>query len=157
MCLLNLLSLLGCGNGTGKGGFVADGPGMERELWSAFTLSQSSDVYEQNYSYTVVYDEASGDVQLYTEVPHETMGYPVEVSVRLEADTASKLFNLNLLSFPDAIPYEGGESVLDGTFCRFTVTDRNGHESEKLLSSDAEQTILELLAPYIRQLEGGAV
>ncbi len=148
MCVLSMLSLFGC-----KSHYV-DGPGMERGVWSEFTISQSSDVYEQNFSYTVKFDESLSEAYLYTEVPHEEKGYPVEKSIPLKQDTVSALFQLDIMSFPDAVSSELETEILDGTFLRFSVTDQNGKVSEKIISSEAQEEILVLIAPYANKLKG---
>ena len=148
MCILSLFSMCGC-----RKRRLQDGDGMVRALWSEFTISQSSDVYEQNVSYTVKYDEHSGDGYLYTEVPHETKGYPVEKSIRLKPKTVSALLNLDIMSFPDAASYEGEEEILDGTFLSFSVTDQNGNVLKKSLSEEMGQEILSLITPYANKLK----
>lgn len=144
---LFLASLFGCGKK-----HILDGPGMERQVWREFTISQSSDVYEQNFSYTVKLDENSGEGYLCTEVYDYEKGYPEETSIRLEQKTVNALLNLNMLSFPDEIPYESEESILDGTFLSFSVTDRNGNVFKKILSSEQETEILALIRPYKGEL-----
>ena len=131
-----------------------DGPDMEKGVWREFTISQSSDVYEQNYSYTVKLDGNSGECFLYTEVYNYEKGYPEETSIRLDQKTVSTLMNLDMLSFPDEIPCESEESILDGTFLSFSVTDRNGNVFKKTLSSEQETEILALIMPYEAELKG---
>ena len=142
-------SLFGCGKK-----HVLDGPGMERQVWREFTIAQSSDVYEQNFSYTVKIDENSGEGYLYTEVYNYEEGYPEEKSILLKQKTVNALMNLDILSFPNEIPYESEESILDGTFLSFSVTDQNGTVFKKILSSEQETEILALIMPYKEELEG---
>lgn len=149
LTMLALISLFGCGKK-----HILDGPGMERQVWREFTISQISDVYEQNFSYTVKIDENSGEGYLYTEVYNYEKGYPEEISIRLEQKTVSALMNLDMLSFPNEIPYESEESILDGTFLSFSVTDQNGTVFKKILSSEQETEILALIIPYKEELEG---
>lgn len=149
LTILVLFSLFGCGKK-----HILDGPGMERQVWREFTISQSSDVYEQNFSYTVKLDENSDEGYLYTEVYNYEEGYPEETSIRLEQKTVSALMNLDILSFPNEIPYESEESILDGTFLSFSVTDQNGTVFKKILSSEQETEILALIMPYKEKLEG---
>ena len=145
--MLALFSLFGCGKK-----HILDGPGMERQVWREFTISQISDVYEQNFSYTVKIDENSGEGYLYTEFYNYEEGYPEEISIRLEQKTVSALMNMDMLSFPDEIPYESEESILDGTFLSFSVTDQNGTVLKKILSSEQETEILALIRPYEGEL-----
>ena len=145
--MLALFSLFGCGKK-----HVLDGPGMERQVWREFTISQISDVYEQNFSYTVKLDENSGEGYLYTEVYNYEEGYPEEISIRMEQKTVSALMNMDMLSFPNEIPYESEESILDGTFLSFSVTDQNGTVFKKILSSEQETEILALIRPYEGEL-----
>lgn len=147
LTLLALFSLFGCGKK-----HILDGPGMERQVWREFTISQISDVYEQNFSYTVKIDENSGEGYLYTEVYNYEEGYPEETSIRLKQKTVSALMNMDMLSFPDEIPYESEESILDGTFLSFSVTDQNGTVFKKILSSEQETEILALIRPYEGEL-----
>lgn len=149
MSLLSLFSFLGY-----KKKHIADSPGMERELWSEFTISQSSDEYEQNFSYTVKFDENSCESYLYLEVPHTEKGYPVEKNIRLKRKTTQSLMNLDITSFSDVAPSEMELEILDGTFLRFSVTDRNGNTTKKALSSEKEKEILELITPYAKRLKG---
>lgn len=127
---------------------------MVRPIWSEFTISQSSDIYEQNYSYTVKVDEDSFEGYLYTEVYNYEEGYPEEKSISLKQETVSALFNLNILSFPDEIPYEPEETILDGTFLSFSVTDQSGTVLKKILSDEQEEEILALIMPYAEELQG---
>ena len=126
----------------------------EREMWKEFTISQTSDEYEQNFSYTVKYDETEDKGYLYMEVPHETKGYPVLKSIELDSDTVNELINLNILSFTDE-PKESNEleaEILDGTFLRFSVTDSSGNIFKKVISNEAEQKILTLITPYVQKI-----
>ena len=153
LCLLNLFALFGCGKGKP---FILDGPDMERTLWREFTISQTSDVYEENFSYTVKYDETEDKGYLYMEVPHETKGYPIEKSIQLKSQDVNALINMNILSFTDT-PIESSNieaEILDGTFLEFSVTDINGNQSEKILSKDKEVEILSILKPYADKLSG---
>ena len=150
MCMAFLLSLFRCN----KDKYILDGPGMERELWQEFTISQTSDEYNQNFSYTVKYDETEDKGYLYMEVPHETKGYPVLKSIELDSDTVNELINLNILSFTDE-PKESNEleaEILDGTFLRFSVTDSSGNVFKKVISNEAEQKILTLITPYVQKI-----
>ena len=150
MCMAFLLSLFGCN----KDKYILDGSDMERELWQEFTISQTSDEYNQNFSYTVKYDETEDKGYLYMEVPHETKGYPVLKSIELDSDTVNELINLNILSFTDE-PKESNEleaEILDGTFLRFSVTDSSGNIFKKVISNEAEQKILTLITPYVQKI-----
>lgn len=150
MCMAFLLSLFGCN----KDKYILDGSDMERELWQEFTISQTSDEYNQNFSYTVKYDETEDKGYLYMEVPHETKGYPVLKSIELDSDTVNELINLNILSFTDE-PKESNEleaEILDGTFLRFSVTDSSGNVFKKVISNEAEQKILTLITPYVQKI-----
>ena len=126
----------------------------EREMWQEFTISQTSDEYNQNFSYTVKYDETEDKGYLYMEVPHETKGYPVLKSIELDSDTVNELINLNILSFTDE-PKESNEleaEILDGTFLRFSVTNSSGNVFKKVISNEAEQKILTLITPYVQKI-----
>lgn len=150
MCMAFLLSLFGCN----KDKYILDGSDMERELWQEFTISQTSDEYSKNFSYTVKYDETEDKGYLYMEVPHETKGYPILKSIELDSDTVNELINLNILSFTDE-PKESNEleaEILDGTFLRFSVTDSSGNVFKKVISNEAEQKILTLITPYVQKI-----
>lgn len=138
MCMAWLLSLFGCDKG-----YPVDGPGMEREVWSEFTLSRCSEIFEPIYSYTVNYDETLHEAHLYIKV-YESQ--TIEKSIKLEARTVSELFNLNMMSLPDA-------EALTGTLAGLSVTDQNGQVVSKHLSSEKEKEILSILAPYFEELE----
>jgi hypothetical protein len=140
-----------------KSRFVLDGVGMEREIWRRFTISQSSDVYEQNFAYTVKYDEALDEAHLCVDVYDYRAGYPVEKRARLKRDTLNALFCLNMMSFPDEIPFESKEKILDGTFLTFFVIDQNGNVLKKRLSYENEQKILGLILPYVKKLKGKSI
>ena len=150
MCMAFLLSLFGCN----KDKYILDGSDMERELWQEFTISQTSDEYNQNFSYTVKYDETEDKGYLYMEVPHETKGYPVLKSIELDSDTVNELINLNILSFTDEPKESNGSEaeILDGTFLRFSVTDSSGNVFKKVISNEAEQKILTLITPYVQKI-----
>lgn len=149
VCTLLLIFLFGCGQ-------VVDGPDMERKEWMEFTISQTSDEYEQNFSYTVKYDQDTENWYLCMEVPHETKGYPIEKREVLKSDTIRDLYNLNILSFKDKKKQSSEDDVqiLDGTFLKFSVIDVNGTEYEKELSSEAEQEIITLISPYVNKIKG---
>ena len=132
LCLAWLLSLFGCGT-------MVDGPGMERAIWSEFTLTRCSETYEPVYRYTVHYDEDLNEAELYIEI-HD--GRTVDKCVEVDQETLSELFNLNLLALPEADP-------VDGNFLGLSVTDRNGQTYSKQISSAREEEILALLAPYL--------
>ncbi len=148
MCLLSLFSLFGCGKR-----HVPDGPGMEREVWAEFTISQSSDVYNQNYSYTVKLDEESNEYYLSTELYDYELGYPDEKSIKLKNKTVNELFSLNLLSLPDKEESTLEAEILDGTFLHFSVTDQNGKVYKKSISDEKAGKILALLKSYINKID----
>lgn len=145
-----LLSMLGCGH---KRAHLQDGPGMERSLWQDFSIWQNSDVYEQNFSYTVKYDEASNVGILYVEKPDEQYGYPVEKSIELGEETVSALYNLDLMSLPNDESKQE-ENMLDGTVLYFSVTDQQGKVQRKVITEEKGEEILELITPYANKLNG---
>ena len=132
MCIAWLRSLF-------RKSFMLDGPGMERRIWSAFTISRCSIRYEPVYIYTVKYDEDVDEAYLCITVSE---GQAADKSIRLEGETVSALLNLDLMSLPDA-------EILDGTFVGLSVTDPNGQVCSKSLSNAMEQEILALITPYI--------
>lgn len=134
MCIAWLLSLLGCGKG-----HLVDGPGMERGVWSEFTLSRCSETFETVYRYTVHYDEDLNEAELYIEVYE---GRTVDKRAKVDKETISKLYNLDLLFLPEAEP-------VDGNFLGLSVTDRNGQTYSKQISKAKEEAVLAILAPYL--------
>lgn len=132
MCIAFLLSLFGCGKGQ-----TLDGPGMERGVWSEFTLMRYSEHFGTVYSYTVKYDSALDEAQLSTADGN---------SVPLEKSTINALFALNLLELP-------ASEVQVGTFLDLSVTDQNGQLYNKQIGSAREAEILALLTPYLSQLQ----
>ena len=151
VCISMLLSLFGCGK---LKPFILDGPDMERTLWSEFTISQTSDVYEENFSYTVKYDKISGEAYFYTEVPHETKGYPIEKSIQLKSKDLQALININIMSFANVQAVESDdELILDGTFLKFWVTDSNGEKFNKSVPYEDEKEILKIIKPYADKLK----
>ena len=150
MCLSMLLSLFGCGS---KDRFLVDGPDMARKLWKEFTISQQSDEYEGNFSYTVKIDDETGDFYLWTEAFDYEAGYPIDKSIRISKKCANELINIDIMSFPDYVPDELEEMILDGTHQSLTVIDENGVLVKKSITSDKADAILELLAPYAKKLE----
>ena len=146
MCLEALLSLFGCH----KDNYILDGPGMERALWQEFTISQSSDVYEGNFAYTVTneYDE----YYLVYEYFDYKNNIPDERKIKLKDATVNELLSMDLLSLPDEQPSESlqdEEMVLDGTFAKLTVTDTSGNTYKKRVSNEMVQNIRSLLSPYV--------
>ncbi len=137
MCIAWVLSLFGCGRGV-----LVDGPGVERKIWSEFTLSRVSESFEPLYSYTVSYDESSDKAYLHVSV-HE--GRTLAQSIPLGSETLSALFNLDLFSLPEA------EAVV-GNFLGLGITDLMGQSCLKVISSTKEQELLALLAPYTEGL-----
>ena len=134
MCLASLLSLFGCGER-----FKTDGPGMERELWSAFTISRYTVMYEPVYSYRIIYDEIADEAWFSAEFSE---GKAVQIDRILTQETLSALFNLNLMALPEAEP-------LEGTVLGLSVTDAKGNVSSKKISVALEEEILALLTPYL--------
>ncbi len=137
MCMAWVLSLFGCGRG-----MLVDGPGMERKIWSEFTLSRVSESFEPLYTYTVNYDESSDKAYLHVSV-HE--GRSFAQSIPLGSETLSALLNLDLFSLPEA-------ESLEGSFLSLGITDQMGQSFFKEISSSMEQEILILLAPYTEDL-----
>lgn len=138
MCIAWLLSLLGCGMGQ-----PVDGPGMERGVWSEFTLSRCSELFEPIYSYTVNYDDILDEAYLHIKIYE---GQTVDKSIGLKTKTLTELFNLEIMSLPDTEP-------LCRTFLGLSVTDLNGQVSSKNISSQKENEILTLLTPYVDALK----
>ena len=136
MCITWLFSLLGCSKG---GPFVVDGPGMERKVWSAFTIARCDERFEPIYSYTVTYDMDRDEAYL-----HE--GQDEENCVLLRQDTVTELMNLNLLSLPD-------EGPVTGNFLVLTVFDTKDQAYPKRISKPLEEEILALLESYLVQLK----
>ena len=134
MCIAALLSLFGCGKR-----FMVDGPGMERELWSEFTISRSSVTYEPVYSYKVIYDDVADEAWIFAKFSDSKA---VDINKILTKETVSELFNLNLMALPEAEP-------LEGTVLGLSVTDSKGNISSKKISAALEEEILALLTPYL--------
>ena len=141
MCIAWLASLFGCGK---EKPHMLDGPGMERVLWSAFTISRCTVQFETVYNYTVKYDDSSDKAELYVKACE---GETLEKSIQLDGQTVSALFNLDLMSLPNAEP-------LDGTVFGLSVTDFDGRVHSKDLSNAMEQEILVLIMPYVNELMG---
>lgn len=139
MCMAWLLSLFGCGK---KKPHMLDGPGMERELWIAFTISRCNERFEIIYSYTVKYDDVSSKAHLYE-------GQDEENSIQLRNETIESLISLNLLSLPD-------EEPVTGNFLGLTVTDSNGQVYPKQISKATEEEILSLIDVYVSALHVGS-
>lgn len=116
---------------------------MERGVWSEFTLSRCSELFELIDSYTVNYDEILDEAYLHIKIYE---GQTVEKSIRLETKTVTELFNLDVMSLPDA-------EALCGTFLGLSVTDLNGQVYRKHLSSQKEKEIRSLLTPYFDALK----
>ena len=136
VCIAWLMTLLGCR------AFMVDGPGMERQVWQEFTMVRYTYTYEPIYRYTVKCDDTTSDAYLYTNVDNE------EKSIQLSSETVAALFNLDILSFPDM-------KAEDGSFLGFSVTDTKGSVFSKALSGQMETEILELLNPYLDELNAG--
>lgn len=134
---LFLSSLFGCGEK-----HILDGPGMERRLWSAFTISRCNEKFEPFYSYTVKYDQVADEAYLYE-------GQDEENSIQLRRETVSALHNLNLMMLPD-------EGAVTGNFLGLTLTDSQGEKYPKSISGAMENEILQLLSPYLDELEKGS-
>ncbi len=135
--VLCLLSLFGCKNKK-KNPLIVDGPDMEREVWSSFTLSACTPMYERKYSYTVSYDNTTGKAQLRVDYTDSGAGTG---TVELKSKTLEVLLGLNLLSLPEA-------EALEGSFVGLTVIDRNGQKFQKSISSAMKKEILALIKPY---------
>ncbi len=120
---------------------MLDGPGMEKVVLREFTISQCTVRFEPIYTYTVMYDDIVDEAHLYIKV-HE--GQTVDKSVRLESQTVSELFNLSLMSLPDA-------QILCGTVLGLSITDSNGQVFSKSLSNAMEKEILALITPYVNK------
>ena len=136
MCIAWMRSFFGRGK---QKPFMLDGPGMERVLWSEFTISRCAVNYEPIYTYTVKHDDIVDETHLYIKV-HK--GQTADNSIRLESQTVSELFNLNLMSLPDA-------QILCGTVLGLSITDSNGQVFSKSLSNAMEKEILALITPYV--------
>ena len=142
LCMAWLLALLGCGK---EKPHMLDGPGMEREVWSEFTISRCSAMYEPIYSYTVKYDEVSDGARLYMEVADDQNGQMIQKSIQLEAEAVWSLINMNLWYFPD-------EEAVTGNFKSLSVTNSAGQRLYKCLSAADEKEILAIIAPYVDAL-----
>ena len=114
-------------------------------------------IFTQRKDKTQSDDEALGEAHLCVDVYDYRAGYPVEKRARLNRDTLNALFSLNIMSFPDEIPFESKEKILDGTFLTFFVTDQNGNVLKKRLSYENEQKILGLILPYVKKLKGKSI
>ena len=139
MCITWLLALFGCGK---EKPHMLDDPGMERELWIAFTISRCNERFEIIYSYTVKYDDVSSKAHLYE-------GQDEENSIQLRNETIESLISLNLLSLPD-------EEPVTGNFLGLTVTDSNGQVYPKQISKATEEEILSLIDVYVSALHVGS-
>ena len=147
MCIFSFLSLFGCN----KNKYIVDGPDMERKAeWISFTISQTSDVYEGNFAYTVTKDEQDGLYYLFYDYFDYENKVPEERKVRLKDKTVNALLEMKLLSLPDVEPKEtsGEEIILDGTWAKLTITDDFGNTYEKSISDEMVGNIRSLLTPY---------
>ena len=144
MCLSWLFALFGCTDP-----FVRDKTGMVRQFpWNEFTVSQSSDVYEENISYTVKKDQENYYLVLEGEYPDFEDEY-----ILLSSKTVDALLAMDLGSFPDLIPEQESQDdepmILDGSFQTLTVVDENGVRMPKAISYKEFQQITEMLSKYI--------
>lgn len=147
MLLAWLCALFGCN----KDKYILDGPGMERQLFQEFTISQNSDVYEDNFAYTVT-KEADTYYLSYEYFDYENK-VPDERKIPLKNKTVNELLTLNLLSLPDVQPVDDSseeEMILDGTWAKLTVVDKAGNRHEKSVSAATVDEIRSLLAPYVK-------
>lgn len=127
------------------------GSAAEQKVWQEFTVSQTSDVYEDNFSYTVT-NESDGYYLFYEYFDYENK-VPEDCKIRLKESTANALLSMNLLSLPDEQTIESSsdeETILDGTFAKFTITDENGNTYKKRVSDKIVQEIRSLLSTYIK-------
>lgn len=130
MCFAGFLLLFGCGKQ-----LIVDGPGMERDVWSAFTIARCTEMFEPIYSYTVKDDENSDGAYLYE-------GQTEGNGILIPKETFNALLNLNLLSLPD-------EGPVTGNFLGLSVTDLSGRVYAKRISNEMENKILALIEPYL--------
>ena len=142
--VLCLLSLFGCGK---KDRHILDGPGMVREVtWQEFTLSQQSDVYEENYSLTVRWDQGNDAFYLYVYTIATAADDPEPI--RLKSKTVNRILSMDFLGLPNEQPSDLELEILDGTFSDFQVIDQDGVTYKKVLSYEMEQELKQLLLPY---------
>lgn len=144
--MATLLSLLGCN----KNKYILDGPDMERDVWQEFTLSQSSDVYEGNFAYTVT--KESDTYYLSYEYFDYVNKVPDARKIPLKIVTVNELLALNLLSLPDVPTIEISPEdtmILDGTFAKLTITDEDGNTYNKSVSDRMVGDIRSLLSDYV--------
>ena len=120
-------------------------------MWQEFTVSQTSDVYEDNFSYTVT-NESDGYYLFYEYFDYENK-VPEDCKIRLQESTVNGLLSLNLLSLPDVQPVDDSseeEMILDGTWAKLTGVDAAGNRHEKSVSAATVDEIRSLLAPYVK-------
>lgn len=152
MSWLGMISLFGC---DGKNRHLMDGPGMVREEhWTHLDFSQTSDVYEDNFSYTVILDETSHRYALHYAYFDYTNQTPEERTVTLSDDTQTALLAMDLLGLPDAIPATNAQEdeplMLDGSTVSLTLTSNLGGVYYKAPSPQQVQQLRELLEPYVK-------
>ena len=138
---------------------VLDKEGMVRNInWKEFTLSQRSDVYEENYSYTVARDDKNSNVYLYYQTIAES-GESLENGIRLKKKTVKEIQSMRFMDYPDEEEINKekleellGEEVpelLDGTYVKFSVLDEFGNRYNKDISIDDIERLQKLFLPYL--------
>lgn len=131
--------------------YVDDDSDTEGNVWQEFTISQNSDVYEDNFAYTVT-KEADTYYLSYEYFDYENK-VPDERKIPLKNKTVNSLLALDLLSLPDVQPVDDSseeEMILDGTWAKLTVVDEAGNRHEKSVSTATVDEIRSLLAPYVK-------
>jgi hypothetical protein len=135
-----IFSLFGCGKR-----HLRDGDGMERQIpWKEFVFSQNSDVYEENFCYTVVKGDDGSDFYLYVAEG----GVDPEEGIPLKPTTVNGILSLNLHDLPDREPVEETDGVflLDGNAVYLRITDESGICHDKALSEGVADKLLAILA-----------
>ena len=130
--------------------YVDDDSDTEGNVWQEFTISQNSDVYEDNFAYTVT-KEADTYYLSYDYFDYVNK-VPEDRKIPLKHKTVNELLMLNLLSLPDVQPVDDSseeEMILDGTWAKLTVVDEAGNKYQKNVSDAIVDKIRSLLAPYV--------
>ena len=149
MCLAAILSFFGFGC---KNKHILDGPGMVRELkWTSFTISHSSEISNEIFSFTIYNDWDSpgviGDCRDW-EGNEYNINEPIPISYEtIEAIRAMEPEHLSEANDEPFI-FEGEEVlILDGSSTNAIIVI-DGVEYKKSASSDFALKIYKLLLPY---------
>ncbi len=122
---------------------VPDRVGMIRQTeWDYFVLSQNSDVYEGNFSYTVRKNKENGEYYFYLN--------DEEKGKKLKTQTVDELIGMDLSELPDEKTEKADDEpmMLDGTTTTFLVFSECFGLQRKVLAGEKREKIISLLSLY---------